>query len=42
MGVPVAVGMGVDDLASVYDVDMRKQGSAARISYEEQREQQLD
>ncbi len=42
MGVPVAVGMGVDDLASVYDVDMGKQRSAARISYEEQREQQLD
>ena len=34
-------GMGVYNLASVYDVDMGKQRSAARIS-EEQREQQLD
>lgn len=43
MTVPVTgEGMGVYNLASVYDVGMREQRDAARISYEEQREQQLD
>lgn len=43
MTVPVTgEGMGVYNLASVYDVGMREQRDAAHVRYKKHREQQLD